>query len=131
MRKLRKLLGLALLAIVVGCKPSSDPVVRVSKDVPASLRQSVLKVTTVMPEQGTSYGSRSLASPVGSGSSSDNGQNRRFHEMRLLAIDSTGFRMRLTIGKQDQPTQRATIFFPFGKVTETTVLNCKVVGRFE
>jgi hypothetical protein len=121
---------LALLVISAGCsdrvhKSPPTPVVNVAQDVPASLRQAVLRLHVHTPSYGNIYGSRSLSSPVGSGN-----LNGHFYEERLLAIRSTGFEVLLTRGLHGE-MQTATLFFPYGERTVTTALGCEIIGEFK
>jgi hypothetical protein len=131
MRTLRNFAAFALLLAFGGCSDGgrespSRPIVKVSPNLPASLRDAVLLLSVRDPAHGSTFGDRSLESPVGSGSGSDG----HFDEERLIAIRADGFEVLLTQG-QDHIAQTAGVFFPFGKTTELSVLGCKVAGKFK
>jgi len=76
-----------------------------------------------------SVGSRSLESPVGSGSGSD-ATHSKFDEERLIAIKTAGFEMLFTKGSNGVVNTNI-IFFPYGETTETNVLGWRIVGNYK
>ena len=119
-----------LLVTLAGCSNRArqlpPPAVKIFPGVSATHRQAVLHLAVYTPDDGNQYGSRSLASPVGSSRGSDG----HFQEERLVAIQESGFQVLLTRSFR-KAVQTVIIDFSYGKHTEVNALGCKVVGEFE
>jgi len=135
-------LALALLVISAGRLQYESVTLSFQKDVevapnlPASLSNAVLHVSCSGPLDGSWSGSRSLNSPVGSGSSVV-GTNETWNEERLIAINAEGFKMlftkrwRFTGPGQSISQETNVILFRYGQVTETNTLGWRIVGNFK
>jgi len=108
----------------------NPPAPTVAESVPAVRRDAQLRLTVrdPGPTKSTSCGDCSLRYPVWSGS----GHDRHFHyaETRLMAIREDGFEVLLTKA-EEQMVKKATVFFPFGKITQTKALGWEVTGEFK
>jgi hypothetical protein len=117
--------------------------VAVSSNVPEKMERAILHLA-IYETNGSCYGSRSLESPCGSGST-DDGINVYSQEERLVAITPDGFEMRFT-RKQCPSTwatkaplvegvnliiQTNTVLFRFQGTTETNTLGWRIVGKFK
>lgn len=131
-------IALPFLLLLSGClgERSGRPVrnqVEVASGLPAAIRDAVMKLSLVATNGPSANdwiekigGSRSLRSPVGSGSDSFG----HFSEQMLLAIRSDGFVMLFT-KREGAVEQTNVIVFPYDQTTQTNALGWKITGRYK
>jgi hypothetical protein len=110
--------------------------VDISQNLPESARNAVLHLSIFEPVDASPtnyhtaiYGSRSLNSPVGSGSIGGSTYTN-YQEERLVAINADGFNMLFT-RRDNGVVQTNTILFRYGKTTQTNTLGWKIIGNFK
>ena len=117
--------------------------VEVSPGLPTSVTDAVLHLSIYEPadasptnHRSATIESRSLQSPVGSGSTStDTGET--WNEERLIAINADGFKMlfikQWRVSGLGQEIHRETnvMLFRYGQVTDTNAVGLKIIGKFK
>jgi len=111
-------------------RPRNPPPPTVAENVPPARRDAHLCLTVrdPGPTHSTSRRDCSLRSPEADSYGYD--LHLHYEETRLIAIREDGFEILFTRA-EEQRVKKTTVFFPFGKITQTKALGWEVTGEFK